>query len=55
MVVNEIGIKTMLDVCRCACQTTGQDGEQLRMMTLGALHNIINSNSKISSNFDENL
>lgn len=44
LVMEHIGVSTLFDVCRFSCQTTGTDGEQLRVMTLGALHNIINSN-----------
>jgi hypothetical protein len=40
----EIGLEILLDVCRYSCETNEKEGGQLRMMTLGALHNIINSN-----------
>jgi len=46
LVFNQIGINTLFDTCRYACQTTENESIQLRMMTLGALHNIINSNGK---------
>jgi len=46
LVFNHIGINTLFDTCRYACQTTENESIQLRMMTLGALHNIINSNGK---------
>jgi hypothetical protein len=46
LIYNQIGIHTLFDLCRYACQTTVNEGIQLRMITLGALHNIINSNGK---------
>jgi len=44
LVFNTIGINTLFDVCRYACETHEKEGAQLRMMILGTLHNIINSN-----------
>ncbi|CAF1116409.1 unnamed protein product, partial [Didymodactylos carnosus] len=39
-----IGLQRLLDLCRISCKTNDKEGAQLRMMTLGALHNIVNSN-----------
>jgi len=47
LVYNTIGINILFDVCRYSCETNETEGVQLRMITLGALHNIINSNGKI--------
>ncbi|CAF3563140.1 unnamed protein product [Rotaria sp. Silwood2] len=47
LVFNIIGINTLFDVCRYSCEIHENESGQLRMMTLGALHNIINSNVKI--------
>jgi len=44
LVFNQIGINILFDTCRYACEITENESVQLRMMTLGALHNIINSN-----------
>ncbi len=44
LVYNQIGINPLFDICRYACKTDENEGVQLRMMILGALHNIINSN-----------
>jgi hypothetical protein len=49
LVYNTIGISILFDVCRYSCETNENEGVQLRMMTLGALHNIINSNGKIKN------
>ena len=46
LVYNQIGINTLFDICRYACQTKENESIQLRMIILGALHNIINSNGK---------
>lgn len=48
LVSNEIGLDTLFNICRYACQTKESEGIQLRMIILGALHNIINSNEKIA-------
>ncbi|CAF0788502.1 unnamed protein product [Rotaria sordida] len=56
LVFNIIGINTLFDVCRYACETNENESEQLRMMTLGALHNIINSNETVAESIlKENL
>lgn len=44
LVSDQIGIPVLLDLCRYACQSTANEAAQLRMITLGALHNITNSN-----------
>ena len=44
LVLNKIGVGILFDICRYACQRP--DNTQLRMIILGALHNIINSNGK---------
>ncbi|CAF0913504.1 unnamed protein product [Rotaria sp. Silwood1] len=55
-VFNIIGIDTLFDVCRYSCETNENENGQLRMMTLGALHNIINSNEKVAESIlKENL
>lgn len=46
LVSNHIGISTLFDLCRYACQSMANEAAQLRMITLGALHNITNSNGK---------
>ena len=46
LVLEKLGVKTLFDVCRYACESHENESEQLRMMTLGALHNMINSNGK---------
>ena len=43
---NMIGINILSDTCRYACAANENEAVQLRMMTLGALHNMINSNGK---------
>ncbi|CAF0975227.1 unnamed protein product [Adineta steineri] len=48
LVANKIGIDTLFDVCRYSCKSSENECIQLRMMILGALHNIINSNEKIA-------
>jgi len=50
LVYNQIGLNTLFDLCRYACQTPVNEGIQLRMITLGALHNMINSNGKENEN-----
>ncbi|CAF3308573.1 unnamed protein product [Rotaria socialis] len=56
LVFNTIGIDNLFDVCRYSCDINETGGEQLRMMTLGALHNIINSNEKVAESiFKENI
>ena len=44
LVSDQIGIPVLLDLSRYACQSTANEAAQLRMITLGALHNITNSN-----------
>ena len=46
LVAETIGVNTLFDICRHACETKEGKGEQLRMIVLGALHNIINSNGR---------
>ena len=46
LVAETIGVNTLFDICRHACETNDGKSEQLRMIVLGALHNIINSNGK---------
>ncbi|CAF0834991.1 unnamed protein product [Adineta ricciae] len=46
LVLNKIGVGILFDICRYACQRS--DDAQLRMIILGALHNIINSNEKVA-------
>jgi hypothetical protein len=50
IVLEKLGINTLFDVCRYACAAKENEGGQLRMMTLGALHNMINSNGKEQNN-----
>lgn len=50
LVFNTIGIESLFNVCRFSCQSNEPECGQLRMMTLGALHNIINSNGKVAPN-----
>jgi hypothetical protein len=50
LVFNRIGINTLFDVCRYGCETHEKEGAQLRMMILGTLHNIINSNGNKKTN-----
>ena len=48
--LEKLGVNTLFDVCRYACAAKENEGGQLRMMTLGALHNMINSNGKEERN-----
>lgn len=52
LVYHQIGINILFDLCRYACQTMATEAAQLRMITLGALHNIINSNGN-KMNFEK--
>jgi len=56
IVLEKFGPKPFFDLCRVACANEESQCEQLRMMTLGALHNMINSNEKVAERFlNENL